>query len=366
MEAIRKKIKLVVSDLHIGQGSTFRGGYRNPLEEFNYDEKFAELLRHYSRGSYEDCSAEIILNGDILNLLQVDYKGHYPTVITENISLEKVKRIVKGHPIFFEALRKFASRKGNKISFIVGNHDQGMLWPKVRAYLDEVLNTRVYHHNIAYSFDGFHIEHGHMYERANRFNPRKLFLKKDLPEPILNLPFGSHFFIEFVLSLKKEHPHIDKIRPFRRMVRWCFINETFFTIKSSLFLLWYLLRSIFFTRKSPYRGEWSIKKFLEIIVQANIFSPDLTGAASSILSDPKIHTVIFGHSHVYKYRQLENGEYFNTGTWIDITSLDISFLGRLSRLTYVLIEYPAGIDGSQPRARLKHWIGRQRIEEDIV
>ncbi len=33
-----------------------------------------------------------------------------------------------------------------------------------------------------------------MHEAANRMDPKKFFLKKDLVEPILNLPFGSHFF----------------------------------------------------------------------------------------------------------------------------------------------------------------------------
>ena len=246
---MKRKIKLVISDLHIGLGPTLKGGYRNLFEEFNYDEKFAEFLEYYSSGSYENCSTELILNGDILNLLQVDYRGHYPTVITENVTLEKVKRIVNGHPIFFEALKKFVSREGNKATFIVGNHDQGMLWSKVRAYLDKVLNTRTYHQNIFYSFDGFYIEHGHMHEVANRFDIKKLFLKKNLAEPILNLPFGSYFFIECVLSLKKENPHIDKVRPVHRMIRWGLFNETIFTIKSCSLVIWYMICSILFAKK---------------------------------------------------------------------------------------------------------------------
>ena len=363
---MRKKIKLVVSDLHLGTGAAFEGGYCNPLEEFNYDEKFAEFLEHYSCGGFEDHDVELILNGDIFNLLQVDYRGHYLTVITEDITLEKMEYIIKGHQVFFNALAKFCEREGNVITFIVGNHDQGMLWPKVRAHLDEALNTRVQYKNIAYFFDGFHIEHGHMYEAANRLNPKKFFLRKNLPEPILNLPIGSFFFLECVLKLKESQPHIDKVKPLYRMMRWGMLNEPIFTLKAIFIIYWYFISLVLFHKSSPYREMWSLSEILRVVLAGKNIYPDLTKAARTILSEQRVHTVIFGHSHVYKYRQLDEGEYFNTGTWTDITSLDMGSLGRLSCLTYVLIEYPQTVENNQPRAHLKHWIGYHRVEEDIM
>ena len=57
------------------------------------------------------CDIELILNGDILNFLQVDYRGHYLTVITEPICMDILQRIVSGHPVFFKALRDFADRQ---------------------------------------------------------------------------------------------------------------------------------------------------------------------------------------------------------------------------------------------------------------
>jgi hypothetical protein len=75
--------------------------------------------------------------------------------------------------------------------------------------------------------------------------------------------------------------------------------------------------------------------------------------------------VCFGHSHVYQYRQwADDMEYFNTGTWTDITSLDIASLGKITKLSYVLFEYPE--DGGRPRGRLKEWHGYHRIEEDVA
>jgi len=357
-----KKIKLVLSDLHLGLGRLLEDGRSNHLEEFYFDEKFREFVEYYTKGKYSDYEIEIILNGDIFNFIQVDYKGHFLTVITEDISLEKFKNIAKGHKVFFDTLKRFGSDPKHIISYVVGNHDQGMLWPKVRNYMDEILETKVVYKNIVYYFDGVHIEHGHMHEAANRIDPRKFYLKKNLPEPILNLPFGSHFFLDFVLKIKEKHPHVDKVRPFNKMLRWSLLNETWFTISGFFKLILYFISSFL---KSDGTRNWSFQNLVQIILESAIF-PDLGDSAKKILNDNRVHTVIFGHTHVYQYRQFSNGkEYFNTGTWTDLTSLDITSLGKITKLTYVLLEYPE--DGeSQPRGRLKEWKGYHRIEEDIV
>ena len=103
---------------------------------------------------------------------------------------------------------------------------------------------------------------------------------------------------------------------------------------------------------------------LQVLLESAVF-PDLSGSARKILNDDRVHTVIFGHSHVYQYRQWGLGkEYFNTGTWTEITSLDITSLGRITKMTYVLLEYPE--EGGRPRGRLKEWRGYYRIEEDVA
>jgi UDP-2,3-diacylglucosamine pyrophosphatase LpxH len=356
----KKHVKLVVSDLHLGVGRTLEGGQLNYLEEFYFDEKFSEFLHYYTTGKYADYEVELILNGDILNFLQIDYKGHYLTVITEPICMDIIRRIVAGHPVFFKAIRDFAAKPGNTVTYVVGNHDQAMLWPATRAYLNEVIGTTVRFKNIVYFFDGVHIEHGHMHEAANRLDPRKFFLKKNLAEPILNLPFGSHFFVEFVLKVKQIHPHVDKIRPFKYMLRWALVHETWFTIMNMLNLAFYFLKSIF--TNDP-RRMFPFTRIVKILAESAIF-PDLSESARRVLNDERVHTVCFGHSHVYQYRQFaENREYFNTGTWTDLTSLDVASLGKITKLIYVLFEYPE--EGDRPRGRLKEWRGYHRIEEDV-
>jgi UDP-2,3-diacylglucosamine pyrophosphatase LpxH len=361
MNSEKKKLKLVVSDLHLGLGRTLENGQLNQLEEFYFDEKFAEFLHFHTTGKYGDHEVELILNGDILNFLQVDYHGHYLTVLTEPICLDIIQRIFRGHPIFFKALRDFAAKPGNVLTYVVGNHDQAMLWPSTRAALNEICGTTVRFKNIVYFFDGVHIEHGHMHEAANRLDPRKFFLKKNLPEPILNLPFGSHFFVEFVLKVKQRHPHVDKIRPFDRMIRWALFNETLFTLSNLFNLGLYFLKSIF---SNDPRRMFPFSRIVKVLLESAVF-PDLSESARRVLQDERVHTVCFGHSHVYQYRQFaENREYFNTGTWTDLTSLDIASLGKITKLIYVVFEYPEDVE--RPRGRLKEWHGYHRIEEDVA
>ena len=177
----------------------------------------------------------------------------------------------------------------------------------------------------------------------------------------MNLSFGSHFFIEFVLRIKQKYPYVDKIRPLKRMIRWSFFNETLFTLKGLSSLVIYFLKSVFV--HDP-RRPWPLRRIAQVFFESAVF-PDLTEAARKILSDKRVHTTIFGHSHVYQYRQWsDEKEYFNTGTWTELTSLEMASLGKITKLTYVLIEYLDGQD--RPRGRLKEWRGYHRIEEDVV
>lgn len=361
MENQASRIKLVVSDLHFGTGLLSSEGSVNSFEEFYFDDKFIEFLEYHSAGAFKDIEVELVLNGDILNFLQIDYKGHFISVITEKISLDKVNRIYLGHKRVFEALKKFASQEKKSITYVVGNHDQGIMWPAVQTRLNELLDTEIKFCHLVYYFDGVHIEHGHMHEAANRMNPKKFFLRKNLPEPILNLPFGSHFFVDFVLKLKQKNPHVDKVRPFSGMVRWVLFNEPRFAISSIFKMAKYFIVSAL--TNDP-RKSWSFKTLLKVILESAIF-PDLSDGALKILKDDRVHTVIFGHTHVYKYKQWgDSKEYFNTGTWTDITSLDVSSLGKITKLTYVQLVYSE--NNSRPRGRLKEWRGYHRIEEDVI
>jgi len=356
-----KKLKLIVSDFHLGRGRRLPNGGTNALEDFHYDHRFKEFLEHFGTGPYEDADIELIFNGDMLNLIQTDYHGHYPVVITEQVSVTKLKGIIEGHPIFFKSLRDFLNHPHHTMTYIIGNHDQEMLWKGTRSLLEGTVGKEIQWKNTHYQVDGIHIEHGHQYETINRIDPTRLFLTENLPEPILNLPWGTLFTVQYLIKLKMQRPFMDKIRPFRHMLWWCLFHDTWMAITQVFRLIAYFVSTRF--SKNRYRQS-SLKMTFKILFEASVF-PDLTDAAKRILRTPEIHTVVFGHTHVYKQVQVsENKQYINLGTWCDIVSLDLENFARRTRLTYVKVDYDQ--EKKNPTPLLRHWIGQIPLEDDAM
>ena len=74
-----------------------------------------------------------------------------------------LRLIMAGHDELFAALHDFAARDRKQLTFIVGNHDAAMLFPKVQ----DLLRERIGHSlqiKTEYSIDGVLIMHGHQYE----------------------------------------------------------------------------------------------------------------------------------------------------------------------------------------------------------
>jgi UDP-2,3-diacylglucosamine pyrophosphatase LpxH len=355
-----KKLKLVVSDFHLGKGSRLPSGNPNVMEDFHLDHKFKEFLEFYSKGDYEEHEIELILNGDILNLIQVDYHGHYTVVITEGVSVHKLEAIIKGHPDFFKALTKFLKNPKHALTYVVGNHDQEMMWPKARELFEKAVGSTVNWRNSHYLVDGLYVEHGHQYEAINRVDPQLPFLTKNLPEPILNLPWGTLFTIQYIIRLKQQRPFIDKVRPFNLLIWWSLLHDTWATLANLFRLVMYFTSTRF--SKNRYRHS-NFRMTLKMLREASIF-PELADSAKRILRTPEIHTVVFGHTHVYRQLVIADGkQYLNTGSWTDIVSLDLESYARRQKLTYVRMEYD---ETGRPLSTLRHWIGKIPLEDDAM
>jgi len=372
----RRKYKLIVSDFHLGSGRYFRDGSRNILEDFNYDDAFVSFLNHYCTGEFANAEVELIINGDFLNLLQINYKGVHPYLMTERIVLEGVRQTVQGHLELFDGLKKFAAVPHHSIVYVVGNHDQGLLFEKPRQYLRDFLNHDIRFYDSHYEFDGVHVEHGHMHEWPSRFDPSKYFITHGLPEPVLNLPWGSLFVAKLLPRMKMERPYVDKVKPFASMLRWMIFNDIFFAIK------WLFKVMVFFVEtmilQKYYHKYSNLRTVVSILKEFTIYPNFEREAARVLEANREVHTVIMGHTHVLRYRRYREGkEYFNTGTWNEATSLQVGNLGTLICLTFALIEYPeipAGVDLAtthdktltKPMVRLKEWKGIWRPEVDAA
>jgi UDP-2,3-diacylglucosamine pyrophosphatase LpxH len=356
------KFKLVVSDLHIGKGIVLPDGTINVLEDFMADRVFSEFLEYYGSGQYFDAEIELILLGDIVNLIQIDYRGYFSPILTEGISLEKLKTCIKGHPIFFKALAEWAKLPNKKVTYIIGNHDVEMIWDKCKDHFSEVVGAPVQFKNFSYVVDGIHYEHGQQYEAVNRLNPKKIFITQGLKEPIINLPWGSHFIVNFIIPIKLERPAIDKVRPIKTFIRWSLLNDTWWTLQMLVRGFFYFFATRF--SKSLYRTTnlvTSFKIFKEIVG----YRTAITDSIGKLLEqNHEVHTVLTGHTHEPLYKQFPDGrEYINTGTWTEVTSLSMASLGKGTRYAYALVDY--SVNPNRPHAYLREWRGRWKEHVDF-
>ncbi len=366
LAAKRRKYKLVVSDFHLGKGRYFSDGTQNILEDFVYDREFSEFLLYHRSGEYQDADVELILNGDILNLLQIDYYGVHTHLFSERSQIHAVRKIVAGHPDFFLALRRWVSTTGHTISYVVGNHDVGMLFKGAQKVFAEACGGEVRFFDVAHVFDGIHVEHGQQYERFAKTNMDRPFITRGVPEPVIDLPWGSLFVAVLLPKIKQTRPHIDKVRPFRDFIVWAIIHDFWWTIRTFLMCVVFTFETLIF--KTRYQFRKGVRAQFDLLKEVTLY-PSYDRIAFRILDEhPDVNVVVFGHTHILRYRQYREGkEYFNEGSWNEVTNLDLSEYGTRTRLTYGFIEYPLSSSDApvRPQVRLKEWKGVWRPEMDI-
>ena len=366
-EPLKRRYKLIVSDFHLGKGRYFRDGTQNILEDFVYDREFAEFLDYHRQGDFKDAEVELILNGDILNLLQIDTWGIHTHLITERAVTRAVERIVAGHPEFFQALRRWGQTQGHGISYVVGNHDVGMLWEGPRKAFSVACGVEVKFYDVAYNFDGVYVEHGQQYERFARIDLKRPFISRGLPEPVLNLPWGSLFTAVLLPAIKQERPHVDKVRPFSTFLIWCVIHDFFWGMRTIAMILRFVVDTILL--KSRYHIRHGVEASFDLLREISIY-PNYDKIAFKLLEErDDIHTVIFGHTHILRYRQWREGkEYFNEGSWNEVTNLDLNEYGTRTRLTYAFVDcgVPLANGEYRPKTRLKEWKGLWKPELEVA
>jgi UDP-2,3-diacylglucosamine pyrophosphatase LpxH len=362
-----RRVKIIVNDFHIGKGPVLKDGTVNILEDFRFGHSFVEFLNYYRTGEYENAEVELIINGDFLNLLQIDYLGIHTYLVTERMVCHAVQAIIAGHPQVFDALREFAEAPHHQIAYIIGNHDIGMLFDGPRKILRETIGTNIRFYDTYYEFDSVRVEHGHMYEAINATDPQKFTLRDpDYPEPVLNLPWASLFVAIFLPKIKKERPFVDKVKPFTGYMRWALLHDTLFALRTFFYITFSFLRMISLSKKHPlldFKMSWARLK------GTTIYPSFIKEARKILKANPRLSAIIFGHTHVIRYRQWGGGkEYLNTGTWNEVTSLDIADFGLQTLLTYGFIELAAPNSSQRPRIRLKEWKGmwRPEVETSIM
>ncbi len=197
---------IILGDIEMG-GGTF-------TDDFISDKALSKLIYSWCN---KNTPVDLVLNGDTFDFLKCPYIVNntvtYPRHITSEVSLAKLRLIYHAHFPVFEALKRFAAEKKNRIFFIVGNHDADLVHPEVQEEIKNILNS---FENIIFSFyyneQGVHAEHGHQYDFLNKVNEEHLFLHYN-GQKILNIPWVSLGLISKFMILKEEYPMLERITP---------------------------------------------------------------------------------------------------------------------------------------------------------
>lgn len=362
-----KLLRLVLSDLHLGTG--VRRGELNAFEDFRHDDEFAELLAHHDREVGDHGELELILNGDIFDLLKVKIDGRWPSEITDEIATEKLRQCLDGHPRFVHALRGFLAKRGRRLVFLPGNHDLDMVLPGpqelFRRYVAPgplgdrvrfVTSTDTYHLP-----EGIQIRHGHQLERIHRVDYSRLTKKLRDGREILDLPWGSLWILDVMNPAKEQRSYVDRIQPLGRFLLGAFLFDTMFALR----FLYH--SSVYFLRRRVFDiGAWASRlRRIPQMLREDIIA--LGGFDEVVHRELKklrgVRCLIVGHSHGPRYLQLPGGKLLvNTGTWMKMINLDVSHLGQDSGLTYATIEYS---EDGEPRVSLLRWHGLRKPFEVI-
>ncbi len=353
---------LVVSDFHLGKGSYLNNGQLNILEDFHEDERFSEFIEYHSTGTHYLSEVHLVLNGDIFNLIQVDVDGVFSHIIDEETTVKQIDAIYKGHRLFFDSLKGFASRPNKKLTYIIGNHDAGMKFDAAQKRFCELIGHEI-EFCMSKNINGIFIEHGHRFEAVNFIPHDKYFIKGPLGEDILNLPWGSLFCISLLPILKKERPFIDKVRPLTAFVKWCIFHDPFYFFR----LLYVIIKYILASSISAYtKDNTSFLTTMRIISQITIYPRYAKHSKKILDSNPEFKAVIMGHSHVLEWRRFSECRYYlNSGTWNTIPSVNPALYENIKKLSYIHVDYHAK-SGTFREMAVKEWRGKWRPYRDEI
>ncbi len=354
----KKKISrtiLVISDIHLGAG-TIVDGRRNYLEDFHYDKELVDFIEYYSSNEYLGREVELIINGDLFDLLAVPFVKFFDDEYwSEEASLEKLKMIVEAHPEVMRALAEFIAQKKKKIIFIIGNHDGEFVHKSLHNYLlaqfeekDRVNFKIIVSPNGEYSpVSGVLLQHGHEYEIAHRFYVDECVVQDEQGKKYFIPPWGSYYVTRVINKFKEERDHINAVKPIKKAVINGLIYDTLYTVRFLIANTFYftMVRFISLFKEGRSIKEVIIKTFKELELFHN-----LEDFCEEIFEQrPDIGCLLVGHTHEPAFRSFADGRvYINTGTWTDMHYLDWGKSRHTPQLTY------AQIDVHENRKNKKH------------
>jgi len=226
----KAKYTAIVSDLHLCEAEPIHPKFplwkKFKTRQFFFDDVFADFLEHLKKKSNGD-PVELILNGDIFDFDSVLKLPESPTFRISQVektrglyprperSKFKIETILKDHEKFVQALQKFV-RDGNRVVFIIGNHDLEMHFPEVQEEILSALQLSGEERGRVRITDWFYIsnqdtliEHGNQYDPYcvcdDPINP----FTQGYNYKTMRLPFGNLACRYLMNGMGFFNPHVD-------------------------------------------------------------------------------------------------------------------------------------------------------------
>ena len=217
-----------------------------------------------------------------------------------------------------------------------------MLWPgAAHGFLRGVRRRGARSTTSRYKFDGIYVEHGQQYEQFAAIDMQRPFITRRLARAGAESAVG--------LALRRGPAAQDQAGASARRQGAAVLGVSALGARSTIFSGASRRRSASSSSCSTRccsggatRSSQGVARDASGCSKEITLYPNYDKIAFKILEEnPDINTVIFGHTHILRYRQWREGkEYFNEGTWNETTNLDLDDYGKQIRLTYAFIEYP--------------------------
>lgn len=220
----------VISDLHLCEQEATHPKYplwkKYKTEEFFFDEIFRAFLKELEQKSQGE-TIELILNGDIFDFDSVTDLPDSPTYrITwlerrrglhpqAEKSMHKIEKILADHPVWVRALREFIV-KGNRVIFIIGNHDLELHFLEVQNAITKALDLTDEQKTYVRFNEWFYISNGDtLIEHGNQYDP--YCMAQDPVNPFIQrfnrievrVPFGNLATRYMINGMGFFNPHVD-------------------------------------------------------------------------------------------------------------------------------------------------------------
>ncbi len=220
----------IISDLHLCEAEPIHPKFplwkKFKTRTFFFDQTFGEFLK-YLEGKAQGVPIELVLNGDIFDfdsVLSLPVEPSFRISWLERRrglrprperSKFKVQVILSEHAEFFQHLRSFIER-GNRVVFIIGNHDLELHFPQVQAEVLKTLNLSERQLSRVRFVDWFYIsnkdtliEHGNQYDPycvcEDPINP----FSQGYNYKTMRLPFGNLACRYLMNGMGFFNPHVD-------------------------------------------------------------------------------------------------------------------------------------------------------------